>query len=197
MWVQNQQSQQQRSQRSQQGQHHQPQTSRISLPDTPRGHGQDDIGSGLHSNHHGNRSSIFYSGGSSPNNRLPSPTTPGSGWSPQRPAEQILPPEEPSSIVRRISDKGGGSLPGSPTRDGNRYGRTDELVGLLNEEIKRFSAMQRRVMSGLQEYYICNGGDTVLCSICFSIFLNERGRWGHLTPVQRVVVGAGLLQSPV
>lgn len=36
--------------------------------------------------------------------------------------------DRPSSIVRRISDKGGGSLPGSPTRGGTRYGRTDQLV---------------------------------------------------------------------
>lgn len=36
----------------------------------------------------------------------------------------------PSSIVRRISDKGGGSLPCSPTRGGGgRYGNTGQLVG--------------------------------------------------------------------
>lgn len=39
----------------------------------------------------------------------------------------------PSSIVWRISDKGGGSLPGSPTPGGNRYGRTDQLVGGLKK----------------------------------------------------------------
>lgn len=55
-------------------------------------------------------------GPASPENRSPSPPT-GLG--------------RPSSILRRISDKGGGSLPGSPTRGGSRYGRTDQLVCAL------------------------------------------------------------------
>ncbi|CBJ28116.1 hypothetical protein Esi_0092_0020 [Ectocarpus siliculosus] len=64
-------------------------------------------------------------------NESVSPTTKslkyGTAWSPAGRAGRTLTPPGPSSLVKRCSDKGGGSLPGSPTRDGYRYGRTDQL----------------------------------------------------------------------
>lgn len=129
MWIHNQQSQQQRSQESEQSQYQE--TSNPSFPGSPPAHRQDD-GSSLQSGRLGNRANVS-NGDWSPNGRLTSPP-PGPGGSPQRLAKGIISPAEPSSIMRRISDKGGGSLPGSPTRGGRRYGRTDELVGSLNSQ---------------------------------------------------------------
>ena len=66
--------------------------------------------------------------GASPKGRMLSPGT-GPGLSPPIPPPRALEAPAPSSLVQRIRDKGGGSLPGSPTRGSNRYGRTDQLVG--------------------------------------------------------------------
>ncbi|CAB1113690.1 unnamed protein product [Ectocarpus sp. CCAP 1310/34] len=64
-------------------------------------------------------------------NESVSPTTKslkdGTVWSPAGRAGRTLTPPGRSSLTKRCSDKGGGSLPGSPTRDGYRYGRTHQL----------------------------------------------------------------------
>ncbi|CAM9819079.1 unnamed protein product, partial [Ectocarpus sp. 8 AP-2014] len=64
-------------------------------------------------------------------NESVSPTTKslkdGTARSPAGRAGRTPTPPRPSSLIKRCSDKGGGSLPGSPTRDGYRYGRTDQL----------------------------------------------------------------------
>ncbi|CAM9339220.1 unnamed protein product, partial [Scytosiphon promiscuus] len=64
----------------------------------------------------------FFTGDRSSSNH--SPTTNKTSKSPRA---GTLTPAARSSLERRVSDRGGRSLPGSPTRGGRRYGGTDEF----------------------------------------------------------------------
>lgn len=104
---------------------------------------QQGLAASIPRSHHGDELSSI--------NESVSPTTKslkeGTEWSPAGRAGRALTPPAPSSLIQRCSDKGGGSLPGSPTRGGYRYGRTDQLVSYR-------SGLSGRCVSSIHQVYL-------------------------------------------